>query len=45
MKRLFKNPIVIGAIAFIGGVVSADKVKPMLAQIPVIGKFFGGTAE
>lgn len=40
--RLFKNPIVLGAIAFIAGVMLADTVKPMLAKVPLIGGMIGG---
>lgn len=35
--RILKNPLVIGIIAFVGGVMMADQVKPMLAKLPLIG--------
>lgn len=40
--RLFKNPIVLAIIAFVGGVMMADTVRPMLSKIPVIGGMLGG---
>lgn len=43
--RLLKSPIVIGIVAFVGGVFLADTVKPMLAKLPLVGSFFGGGAE
>lgn len=40
--RILKSPIVIGIIAFVGGVMLADTVKPMLAKIPFVGGLLGG---
>lgn len=40
MKRLMRNPIVLLAVGFVGGTLLGDKIKPMLAKLPVVGKFF-----
>lgn len=40
MRRLMRNPIVMIVVGFVAGVALGDKVKPMMANIPVVGKFF-----
>lgn len=43
-KKSATMTIVLAALGgFVGGVFLSDKVKPMLAKIPMIGKFFGST--